>query len=181
MKNKLFCHKSNANKHTSCRCVQGTCIKLSMSYHFTKSCLHASLMVKQAPGHLMMSSKVSQEDNEGQLNTIIMQLPQVTAGATVRQKSQVLSRNLSRKLLMTALISGDQQPYCISCHPAGVRELQARMCTSCSHFSTKKTQTPHTQQVLHKLLLPSSPHECTHTRALAHTRTKSGPRRGSRG
>lgn len=91
---------------------------------------------------------------------------------TVLQKWHSPTMSPLLQLLMTALISAEQQSTAyINCCPTGVRELQARMCTFNTHsslhslLSATKTYTPLTQQVLHKLLLPSSPHECTH----AHT------------
>lgn len=81
--------------------------------------------------------------------------------------------NSFHKLLMTAFISVNRQPDALT-----VMELWATMCTRSSAPPVPQNQlhSP-TQQVLHKLLLPSSPHEyrqrahvCTHT----HTHTQLG-------
>lgn len=69
---------------------------------------------------------------------------------------------------MTALISGDQQSNTLtvaqlvseSCRPGYVRPTLTSPPTP---SPVPQKHTPLTQQVLHKLLLPSSPHECTHT------------------
>lgn len=104
-------------------------------------------------------------------------MPHVTTVAAVQPTLHRLTRALPLQLLMTALISGEQQSNTLTVARLVSECCRARMCTSSTHLLLRRPppspplpspvpqkHTPLTQQVLHKLLLPSSPCECTHTR-----------------
>ncbi len=114
---------------------------------------------------------------------IMLYLPHMTTVAAVQQKLHSLTLTLLLQLLMTALISGDQQSNTLTVARL-VSESYRPGCARPAPISpftpslVPQKHTPLTQQVLHKLLLPSSPHERTQAHTCTH---KLRPGRSSRG